>query len=356
VIISRYIYKELYSHMLGIILILLIIFITNQFVHFVKEASDGLMTMPAIFKIMSLQIPLLLGYLLPLSLYLAVLLVLGRLYLSNELTVMFACGLSQLRLLTMVMFFSFVVMLVTGWLMIWIEPLAESYQLKIMEESIALASVEKLMPEQFQMLGAKGVIYTHSLDRKQRSMGEIFLALGKNAAGKPPLWDITIAKTAAEKQGPDQGRFLVLENGMRYIGSAGQNNFQTMSFDQYGVALTNKKLQLRDWPYNVPTAELWPLRNSNLKVNATLQWRIAMPISVLIFPLLAFSLSRVNPRQGRFKQLFPAILIYTVYADLLFLGRTWIKNGVISPSLGLWWLHGCAFILAVILLYYHLKK
>jgi lipopolysaccharide export system permease protein len=359
VIIFRYFSKELYSHVMGMILILLIIFTTNQFVHFVKEVANGVMTMPAVFKIMSLQVPLLLGYLLPLSLYLSVIIVLGRFYMNNEMTVLFACGFSKSKLVWMVMTFAFAVMLVVAWLMIWIEPLAEDYQFKTINESIALASVAKLMPQQFQMLGSKGTFYTQHLNRGQQTMEKVFLALKKDSAvkGAPPIWDITIAERAGEKKQAKAGhRFLVLENGSRYIGSSGQNNFQKMTFDQYGIALVNEKLRIHGWPFNVPTSELWPLRNKNLKANATLQWRIAMPISVLIFPLLAVPLSRVNPRRGRFMQLFPAILIYSTYADLLFLGRSWIQSGVVSPLIGLWWVHGLALGLAVILLYFYLRK
>ena len=80
-----------------------------------------------------------------------------------------------------------------------------------------------------------------------------------------------------------------------------------------------------------------------------LQWRLAMPISVILFTLLAFPLSEVKPRSGKFARLFPAILIYIAYADLMFLGRAWIHRGAINPVLGLWWIHGAALLLALLL-------
>ena len=73
---------------------------------------------------------------------------------------------------------------------------------------------------------------------------------------------------------------------------------------------------------------------------AELQWRFALPISVLLLAGLAISLSKVNPRQGRYAQLFPAFLLYIIYADLIFVGRAWLQKGKIAPELGLWWVHG----------------
>ena len=74
-----------------------------------------------------------------------------------------------------------------------------------------------------------------------------------------------------------------------------------------------------------------------------------MPISVILFTLLAFPLSEVKPRSGKFARLFPAILIYIGYADLMFLGRAWIQRGALDPALGLWWIHGLALVLGIVL-------
>ena len=67
---------------------------------------------------------------------------------------------------------------------------------------------------------------------------------------------------------------------------------------------------------------------------AELQWRFALPISVLMLALLAIPLSHVRPRQGRYSHILPAILIYIVYMNLLFIARNWVeRNGARSVSL-----------------------
>jgi lipopolysaccharide export system permease protein len=70
-----------------------------------------------------------------------------------------------------------------------------------------------------------------------------------------------------------------------------------------------------------------------------MQWRISLPILVPIVTLLAVALSKVNPRQGRFFQLLPAMLIYVTYLGLLIGARKWVEGSKIPDWLGLWWVH-----------------
>src|SRR3989339_1603867 len=102
-LIFRYISKEIYSGMLATTLVLLLIFMLNQLVHYLNQAATGEITTRALFQIMSLQVPLLLGYLLPLGLYIGIFIALGRMYADQEMTVLASCGFSSTRLLSMVM-------------------------------------------------------------------------------------------------------------------------------------------------------------------------------------------------------------------------------------------------------------
>jgi len=353
VIIFRYLCKELYSSILAITLVLLIIFITNQFIHYLKDAASGQITMTAVMQVMSLQIPLLLGYLLPLGLYLSILIAFGRLYVDHEMTVLSSCGMSRAQLMGMLLLISLVVMLVVGALMLWVEPIIQGYRTRILDQAMTNVSIQKVVPKRFQGLHDGSVFYADSLSRERQTMYKVFVAKFSRESSN---WDVSLSQ-AAKEQGVAglKGKFIVFQNGHRYVGIPGQKNFQTIEFEHYGVRLVASAGHLDDWPNNVPTHDLWRLIKTEKNpeklrtLQAMLQWRLAMPISVILFTLLAFPLSEVKPRSGKFARLFPAILIYIAYADLMFLGRAWIEQGAISPSLGLWWIHGAALILALIL-------
>lgn len=359
-ILFRYLCREVYATLLATTLVLLLIFITNQFVHYLNDAALGKITTTAVMEVMSLQVPLLLGYLLPLGLFLGLLLTFGRRYVDHEMVVLSACGVSRAHIVKMVMLLSAVIMLVVAWLMMWVEPRVQWYRAKILTEAVATASLQKIIPGRFQPLGKDGkAFYAGRVMNDHHQTGDVFLAekvgVGKAAhmtdsnASKAEQWDVVSAESATEvkKKGYD---YVVFKKGTRYIGVPGESAFQTIQYNQYGIRLDNPKASFSERIEVIPTSKLWQQRHTHPEAAAELQWRFSMPISVMAFALLAVPLSRANPRKGKFAQMLPAILIYIVYANLMFMGRAWLKKGLISPELGLWWIHGLIFLLGIVLL------
>ena len=198
-IIFRYISKELYTTLFGILMVLLIIFMSNQFVIYLHYAASGHITMSAVMQLMSMQVPYLLGYLMPLAWYLCILIVFARLYMDHEMTVMSACGVSPNNLLTVVLTGGVVVTLIVGGLLLWAQPFLDTLRVKILYESVAKATVEKIMPKRFQTIGSDVVFYADDVERGKLQMHNIFFAQrAKAQAGGDRPWDITVAKTAQE--------------------------------------------------------------------------------------------------------------------------------------------------------------
>lgn len=350
-IIFRYLCKEVFATLLATTLILLIIFITNQFVHYLNDAASGKITIQAVMEVMTLQVPLFLGYLLPLSLFLGILLTLGRFYVDHEMVVLSACGVSRAQLVTMVMLLASLVMGAVGWLMLTVEPRMQWYQAKILENAVATASLDKILPGRFQTLGNDGrVFYAGKVSKHHDEMDDVFLAQSTTTKDGSVSWDVVNATKATQLNTKMDGRFVLFKQGIRYVGVPGQLKYHVAKFGTYGIRLTSPITNMGGRVQAMPTSKLWDLRKTDLKAAAEFQWRVAMPLSVLAFALLAVPLSQVNPRKGKFAQMLPAVLIYIVYANLMFAGRAWIEKGVISQDIGLWWINGSLFLLAVVLL------
>src|SRR5690606_6851628 len=81
------------------------------------------------------------------------------------------------------------------------------------------------------------------------------------------------------------------------------------------------------------------LGDTDLKNRAELQWRLAIPLLVPIVAFFAVPLARVNPRQGRFLKLIPAVILYMAYLALLVSARGWMEAGKTRFWLGLCWVH-----------------
>ena len=64
--------------------------------------------------------------------------------------------------------------------------------------------------------------------------------------------------------------------------------------------------------------------------------------------MLAIPLAHSAPREGRGGRVLLGILTYTIYANVLYMCRSWVAKGDLSPWLGMWWVHLLALIVAVV--------
>lgn len=357
-IIFRYLTKEILATLIAATLLLLVIFVTNQSLQFLDRAALGQIPATEILRVITLQIPLLLPYVLPLGLYLGVLLTLGRLHLDSEMTVLSACGVSRLKVTGMVLVVATFVALIIAWLMASVVPRAQGEINEIIGKGEVTASVQQVIPGRFMSFGRKSpLVFYAAKVQNHKILHGVFLAQKvkdpDNAAVEK--WGVVVAKTAMEKKLPNQsGHYIIFNDGYRYSGVPGEKDYRVLQFEQYGVRLAVSDIPRPNVEQYYSISKLWSLSPENKNAAAELQWRMAMPISTLVFALLAVPLSEVRPRYGKFTQLFPAILIYISYADLIFLSRSWISDGQLSTTLGMWWVHGCALLLAIILMGYRM--
>ena len=351
-IIFRYLSKEIFSTLLATTLILLIIFMMNQFAHYLNDAAVGKITIEAVIQIMSLQVPLLLGYLLPLGLFLGGLLALGRMAVDHEMVILIACGVSRIQIIGILMVLATFIGVVVAWLMLSVEPKMQWYRMKILKDAVEKSSLEKIIPGRFQLIGNTGrVFYTSEVNAHHQNMIKVFLAQPQ-LSKRRYRWDLVSADQAREIQTTKGEHFILFKNGFRYIGIPGELKYDVIKFREYGVRLVSPAMDnIAECAGAMLTVKLWRLRNTNLEASAELQWRIAIPLSVWVFALLIVPLSEVNPRKGKFAQILTAVLIYIGYANFMFLSRTWIKNGTVSQYIGLWWILVLLFLLAVGLLF-----
>ncbi len=349
-IIFRYLVKEVYGTLLATTGVLLLLLISNQFVHYLTQAAAGILPVRTVMQMMSLQVPLLLGLLLPLGLFLGILMAYGRLYADREMVVLAACRFSRAKLLGMTLLFSAIVSFIVGILMLWLEPKMVWYKRHILAEAAQASPLERIFPNQFFSLeGGRLVLYADDLSRDHKRLQHVFLA--QRSHSNPLNWNIINAANGYQMVDPTtQDRFLVFTQGYRYVGTPGQKDFQVVKFADYGVRIQESIIPVGNRTDAMSTLELWHARHNSPEIAAELQWRISLPLSVIILALLAVPLSQVKPRQGRYAQLAPAIILYIIYADLLFVAQAWLQKSQEPTILGMWWVHIVMLIISMLLL------
>lgn len=343
-IISRYFAKEIYGTVFSVTLILVLVFLVNQTIRFLGQAATGHLASSAVLNLILLELPYLLGLLLPLGLYLGILITYSRFYADQEMTVLFAAGMSRWQLLRITLWVSSLIFILVCGLMFVLNPFLAQKKNNIMASSAAKNLVAALVPGTFKITqGGQRVIYVGGVSRDHKTAENLFVADAPSVSTNDQsiAWTITSASSGSQRrEGKDNHLFIVAKEGYRYQGTPGKKDFEVTQYKQYGVELPDEDTNLSHDSDAIPSQEL--IRNSDhqLKYAVELQWRMALPISAILLAVLAQLLSRVAPRQGRFQQLIPAILIYVVYANMMFVGRSWMLHGKTPEWLGLWWVHG----------------
>lgn len=350
-IISRYLVKEVANALLAVTFVLLLIFLSNQLVRYLSYAASGKLAANLLFQLMGFEIPYLLGLLLPLGLYLGVILAYGRLYADSEMRVMHASGLSVSRLLRITTRIALGVGVVVLLLMLWVNPLLSAQKAKVLAQNAGTDTIlNTLMPGRFQVGNdGKRVIYVEKISRDHKEASNLFLAEQAKEDNSP--WVVLSAASGYQmKDRTTKLHYVVATDGYRYEGVPGQNDYKITQFKKYTVRIPQTiEISKRQELEAIPTSML--LHSYDKPANAAeLQWRISIVISVLLLAALAMPLSHVQPRQGRYTILFPAILIYIIYVNLLFAARNLVEQKIISTTLGMWWVHVIILALATVLI------
>jgi lipopolysaccharide export system permease protein len=243
----------------------------------------------------------------------------------------------------------------------WVNPMVAAQKSKGLTQDNLL---DTLRPGRFQVInGGTRVVYVEQISRDHKRADNLFIAEQRKtpATDATQSWLVVSAEHGFQFMDPiTKDNFIVSTNGYRYEGTPGQNEFKVIQFKKYAVLLPVAAAKSsREEEEAIPTNKLWHDTHNNPAAAAELQWRFALPVSVLILALLGIPLSHVRPRTGRYLHLLPAILIYIVYFNLLFITRNWIEQGVPFSGLGMWAVHGIMFLFAVLLLvsqrYYKLR-
>lgn len=87
-ILYRYINRQLFVTTVVVTFVLVMVLVSGRFIKYLAEAAVGDIAADALFLIMAFRLPEFLQMILPLSLYIGVLLVLGRMYVDNEMVVL----------------------------------------------------------------------------------------------------------------------------------------------------------------------------------------------------------------------------------------------------------------------------
>ncbi len=149
-IIIRYLVRETLKSQLAILFILLLIFFCQKLVRILGAAVDGEIPTNLVLSLLGLGVPEMAQLILPLSLFLGLLMTLGKLYTESEITVMHACGLSKAVLVKAAMVLALFTGIVAAVNVMWAGPTSSRHQDEVLAEAKANPGLAALAQGQFQ--------------------------------------------------------------------------------------------------------------------------------------------------------------------------------------------------------------
>jgi lipopolysaccharide export system permease protein len=356
-IIFQYLLKEVAKTQFAVFFVLMTIFISQKFVRILSSASEGNIPGQLVMTFIALKIPDLAGMMLPLSFFLGVLLAYGRIYADSEMTVLHACGVSEWYIVRVTLVLAFITALLTGLFTLLLAPMAAEHEYQVKQKLAADSGLSSLVAGRFQKTSNNdAVIFIHDKNKRDNSFNKVFLAqlpdetMGDASVINSSLVYAQKGQIIEEELGL---KSLLLTDGVRYQSDVRSNEFQSVAFKEYYIQIEDQKTEQKHRKLSaINSATLFspPTQELIAEYSATIQWRIAFPIACIILTFIAVPLSSVNPRQGKFAKMLPALMLFLAYFLLLISMRSGVEKQSIPIMLGLWPIHILAFLLGASLL------
>lgn len=334
--------------MFAVSLVLLLIIISARFVTYLAEAAAGDLDAGILLTLMVFRLPQYLELILPLGLFIGIMMAYGRLHVDSEMTVLSACGVSERRMLAYTLITSAFVAGLVALFSLYLGPEGVRASESLLAEQRNRTDFETLKPARFHAVDAGGVTYAESISEDKQRLNHVFMAQVTTGGESAPI--ILTAESGETIVDREKGeKYLLLKNGKRYLGRPGEAKYEIVSFEEYAQRLPDPDYAVKPKKETdgMTTAKLWTQENA--QAQAALQWRLSLPLLVMIIGMMAVPLSRTKPRKGRYGKLVPAILIYMSYLVAANSARGMSEDGEALIAGLLWYVHGIYFCVALLL-------
>lgn len=346
-ILERHIHREILEKSGWVLGVLLLVLASNRFVDYLAEAAAGKLPAGLILSMLAMKLLAMLPKILPISIFLAVILAMSRMARDRELVMIAVAGLSsgfQMATVARVAaLYALPVLLVS----FFVAPWAEREVQELRDRAEVESDVTGIAPGQFREF-SKGdrIVYVERAARGREIMEDVFLQVRERAH----LGVLTSDRAHYRTEARTGSRYVVFEDGRRYLGQPGALDYQITEYQTYAVLLQQGTAgPVPDELEAIPTLQL--LRQATPAHHAELQWRLSAIIAALLLPLLGVAMNRFAFNEHRYTPVFVAVAIYFIYSNLLGISKTLFKRDQISGFIGLWWVHALLISALLLILY-----
>ncbi|WP_230656185.1 LPS export ABC transporter permease LptF [Psychrobacter sp. I-STPA10] len=390
VILRRYITQQVASTTAIVLGFLVVLLLGGRLIRYFGIAAEGRLDVGLLFSIIGYNLPYFLELILPLSFFIGLMLVFGRLYVDHEMAVINGSGISRGRLARLMTPLIVLLFVIEAGLSLYGKPWGVRHAESVWQQQALSSAFDLIRPKQF-ISSNDYHLYVGSFSEDKKQLQDVILIQSKSkqnnreSTGSDDVLEsevinnrdqtnntaahthtnssdfarlptmpkqleakdtVILAKRAVQVEGEEDSPTTQIDlyQGRRYEIGADSLVYNQVSFEKYRISMTKPSTETvtSDNISAQTLPKLWcSATQSNtaatgviakLPAQAELGYRFALPWLMIIAPMLAVPLAQVRPRQGRWLRLLPAILIFASCALVLMS----LKNIVSKGTLGVW--------------------
>jgi len=344
-IINRYLFKELVGFFTASLLSFSAIMLMGRTLKLSDlVVNKGLSIIDMLQLISYIFIPFL-GYIIPMSLLLTVLLALGRLSADNEITAMKTAGISLYQIVFPIGVFACGAFLLTTLLTLYAYPWGfrslRNFAFKVAQTQSEIAIQERVFNDDFEGM----VIYIDKTPVNGGALQGVFISDKRD----PNMSTTIVAKEAYIRSDPESMTVnLRLFDGTFHRASNEAHSYQMGRFTTYDInldltasfnELKSKKKQFREMTLSELKASLEQQGHNTPYVNEIkIEYykKFTIPFACFIFALLGIPLGIRKVRGGKSYGFIMSLIIIVLYYLLLITAESIGKSGAIPPLISMW--------------------
>lgn len=329
------------------LVVILTIVLTSFLIRTVGQAASG--------AIAPQDVVLLLGYvalghlptMMALSLFVAVVVTLGRMYRDSEMAIWFASGVGLTRFVRPVLRTGLPALTVIALLLLVAWPWGQQNSIELRDRYQQRSDLSRVTPGVFQTSSdGQRVFFIERESADGVNARNVFI-LQNHERGEA----VTSARAGRlESQGDE--RYLVLERGQRNDVDKQTGERTLSSFESYRVLASDRAVRSAEARPPKATRTIELIRKPTPQNQAELTWRFGMLLGAANLLLLGVGLSATNPRRASNWNLLFALLAFFTYYNLINLSQAWVAGGRLSMGAALLVLHGGALAVSLALLWW----
>jgi len=339
--------RELGRSFAATLVVVLTIVLTMMLIRTLGQAARGVASAQDVVLLLGFAAMAHLPTMISLSLFVAVVLTLGRMYRDSEMVVWFSSGISLAQTTRPVLASGLPALVAVTLLMTLAWPWVNRQTQEVRERFDRRSDVARVAPGLFQSSAdGQRVFFIDRDSAESREARNVFIL-----AQSRGVESITTALSGTVMQ-ENGDRFVVLDRGQRNEANEATGERAVARFDTYRVLIDDSRVppvsQLP--PKARPTWEL--LRQRDVAGDGELAWRLGMILGAVNLLLLGVGLAHVNTRRVSNWNLVFALLAFVVYFNLINLTQSWVSGRRIGLEAALLLLHGAVAAAALALIWW----